>query len=149
MGKNGRNIGTSAARWLFKLDSQQLCNEARRRTGLLDFGQPPLEPALSILLRSLDQEAELHPLGRLLIRIHLRDLLETRLRLVESWEQKRERLLQVPIKAPIFIVGMPRSGSTYLHELLAQNPGCRAPRVWEVMFPVDSRDRNRDDIRQR
>jgi hypothetical protein len=103
-----------------------------------------LEPALSTLLQSLNEEADLHPLGRLLMRMHLRDLLETRLRLVESW--KEERSLE-RIKRPIFIVGVPRSGSTYLHELLAQIPGYRAPRAWEVMFPV-RRWNNRDERRR-
>jgi hypothetical protein len=40
------------------------------------------------------------------------------------------------VKRPIFITGTPRSGSTFLHELLAEDPGNRAPRVWEVMFPI-------------
>jgi Sulfotransferase family len=120
---------------LFPLDAPSLCREAQRRTGLKEFGKPRLEPALSTLLRSLEDEGDLHPLGRLLMRVHLRGLLETRLRLVEGWKAKRS-LGDEPIKKPIFIVGVPRSGSTYLHELLAQIPGYRAPRAWEVMFPV-------------
>ena len=63
------------------LQSEALCAEARRRTRLEDFGDPPIEPALSILVKSLELEADLHPLGRFLMRIHLRELLETRLRL--------------------------------------------------------------------
>ena len=77
------------------------------------------------------------------MRAHLRGLLETRLRLVNIWKKadpRRGAGLRAangsihPVKRPIFIVGVPRSGSTYLHELLAQNPDYRAPRVWEVMF---------------
>jgi hypothetical protein len=41
-----------------------------------------------------------------------------------------------PVRQPIFITGMPRSGSTFLHELLAQDNAIRAPRIWEVMFPL-------------
>jgi len=107
-----------------------------------------LEPAFCTLLESLDQEADLHPLGRLLMHIHLRGLLETRLRLVERWK-KTERLVAEQIKRPIFIVGVPRSGSTYLHELLTQNPGFRAPRVWEVMFPVPRRGDFANDAQER
>ena len=73
-------MGDRIARNLLKLDSESLCKDACHPTGLTDFGNPPVEPALSILLKSLENEADLHPLGRLLIRIHLRDLLETRLR---------------------------------------------------------------------
>jgi hypothetical protein len=67
--------------------------------------------------------------------MHLRDLLETRLRLTERW-RSRDRLAAEPIGRPIFITGMPRSGSTFLHELLAEDPDNRVPRVWEVMFPL-------------
>jgi hypothetical protein len=129
---------TSAGRRLLPLTSGKLCVEARRRTGLYDFGEPALEPALSVLVESLEREAQLHPLGRLLMRIHLRDLLETRLRLAEHWRGRQQTLDAAPIRRPIFIVGMPRSGSTFLHELLAESPAHRAPRVWEVMFPVGS-----------
>ncbi len=124
------------SRRFWSLDGEKLCADARRRTGLDDFGSPSLEPALSILLSSLEREADLHALGRMLIRIHLRGLLETRLRLTAAWKGRLLDLREQPIEKPIFIVGMPRSGSTFLHELLAEDPGLRAPRVWEVMFPV-------------
>src|ERR1017187_5347405 len=87
-----KGLGTALARRLWPLESRRLCDEAQRRTGLEEFGTPPLEPGLSILLNSLEQEADLHPLGRFLMRMHLRDLLETRLRLAESWRGKLEAL---------------------------------------------------------
>src|SRR5215813_505455 len=67
------------------LNSAELCAEARRRTGLFDFGEPPIEPALTVLVNSLESEANLHPLGRLLIRFHLRGILEARLQLAKQW----------------------------------------------------------------
>ena len=118
------------------MDFEELCAEARRRTGLDDFGSPPLAPALPILLESLEHEANLRPLGRLLLRIHLRDLLETRLRLAQAWKGKSEAAEGQRLTGPLFIVGMPRSGSTFLHELLATDPEHRAPRVWEIMYPL-------------
>jgi len=130
---------------LWSLQGEQLCREVRRKTGLDDFGAPGLEPALSILLRSLEEEANLHALGRFLIRVHLRSLLKTRLELAARCSS--ERLRTEPILRPVFITGMPRSGSTFLHELLAQDPQNRAPTVWEVMFPVpagDGRPDNKD-----
>jgi LPS sulfotransferase NodH len=68
--------------------------------------------------------------------MHLRGLLETRLQLAASWRKCGKSLEAVPIQRPVFITGMPRSGSTFLHELLAEDPESRAPRIWEVMFPV-------------
>jgi len=131
-------FSAAVSRRLWFLDSTKLCAEARRRTGLEDFSGPPLEPALSVLVESLENEANLHPLGRFLMRIHLRNLLETRLRLAEAWKEKLGALKAARIEKPVFIVGMPRSGSTFLHELLAEHAEYRAPRVWEVMFPVAS-----------
>ena len=122
------------------LESESLCAEARRRTGLEDFGDPPVEPALSILVKSLEAEAELHPFGRFFMHIHLRELLETRLRLTRAWSSRSEAMEAALIRRPVFITGMPRSGSTFLHELLAEDPENRVPRVWEVMFPVPDRD---------
>ena len=50
---------------------------------------------------------------------------------------------------PVFIIGMPRSGSTFLHELLSADPECRAPRVWEVMFPVAAHRNGQSDRKRR
>ncbi len=128
----------NVSRRLWSLDRIKLCCQARRRTGLQDFGDPPIQPALSVLVASLEEEAELSPLGRFLMRAHLLGLLETRLRLTAFWRDKNYVLDGQRIDKPIFIVGMPRSGSTFLHELLTDNPDHRAPRAWEVMFPVPS-----------
>jgi hypothetical protein len=70
------------------------------------------------------------------MRLHLQELLETRLRLTQAWKGRSEVQEASVIERPIFITGIPRSGSTFLHELLAEDPENRAPRVWEVMFPI-------------
>lgn len=121
---------------LWSLQGQKLCRQSRGKTGLDDFGAPRLEPAFSILVNSLEHEAELHSLGRFLMQVHLRDLLKTRLELAAKWKAESHRLRAEPLQRPVFITGMPRSGSTFLHELLAQDPQNRAPKVWEVMFPI-------------
>jgi hypothetical protein len=139
-------LGDRLSRRLWMLQSEALCAEARHRTGLEDFGDPPIEPALSILVNSLEAEADLHPLGRLFMHVHLREILETRLRLTQAWNRRSEDLEARLIQRPLFITGMPRSGSTFLHELLAEDPENRVPRVWEVMFPVPSRHRVRSEV---
>ena len=128
-------LADSVSRRLWKMEGEAFLESARRRTGLGDFGFPPIKPALPILASSIEREANLHPLGRFLIWNHLRGLLETRLRLTELWNRNLAGLKNSPIERPIFITGMPRSGSTFLHELLAQDLNNRAPLVWEVMFP--------------
>ena len=136
-------------RFVCPLEGDALCSEARQKTGLHEFGEPALNPALATLIASLENEANLHPLGRFLIRGHLRHLLENRLRLTHAWRNEPGEIANGPIRYPLFVVGMPRSGSTFLHELLAEDPNNRAPRVWEVMFPVALGKGGRNDQRDR
>jgi LPS sulfotransferase NodH len=141
-----RSLGDGLSRRLWPLESEALCAEARRRTGLVDYGDPPIEPALSTLVNSLELQADLHPLGRFLMWTHLRGLLETRLRLIQAWSGQLKALDASPIQRPIFITGMPRSGSTFLHELMVEDPENRAPRVWEVMFPIPGQRSTRNNV---
>src|SRR6478672_1805029 len=141
-----RSLGDRLSRRLWFLESDALRAEVQRATGLEDFGAPAIEPALTILVNSLEFEADLHPQGRFFMRVHLRELLETRLRLAKTWSGRLEALEASPIQRPVFITGMPRSGSTFLHELLAEDPENRVPRVWEVMFPVPSRNGVRSKV---
>jgi hypothetical protein len=141
-GEKGGSLAGRVCRSFWPLDSGELLTAARRKTGLDDFGEPPVEPALSALTRSLEEEAELHPRGRFLMRAHLGGLLTTRLRLARAWSGQPWAAAS-PVPRPIFITGMPRSGSTFLHELLTQDADYRAPRVWEVMVPVEAMEPDR------
>jgi len=141
-------LGDMVTRRLWQLSSEALCNRARARTGLRHFGDPPVEPALSILTNSLESEANLHPLGRFLIWGHLLEMLMTRLRLAKFWRGHSAAMASSSIRSPIFITGMPRSGSTFLHELLAQDPDNRCPKVWEVMFPLPAPANGQCDYRR-
>src|SRR3954467_4700429 len=87
-----KTLADRASRRLWRLEAESLCGEAKRRTGLEDFGEPAVEPVLSVLTRSLEDEANLKPMGRLLMRIHLRGLLEARLRLVEVWRRRQKEI---------------------------------------------------------
>lgn len=145
--RTGHPLAEALARRMWPLESNALVNQARKSAGHSDFGEPRVSPALSILAESLDCEANLHPLGRFLMRAHLTGLLTTRLRLVNEWRNP-DRPCE-PVRVPLFITGMPRSGSTFLHELLAQDPALRVPRVWEVMFPLKTPVRTARDPRIR
>ncbi|HXS67913.1 MAG TPA: sulfotransferase [Candidatus Polarisedimenticolia bacterium] len=126
-----------------RLDGHELCAEAQRKTGLKNFGAPAIDPAFFILAASLEREANLHWLGRRLMKIHLLGLLTARLKMAARCELRAGNYASSPSLPPIFITGMPRSGSTFLHELLAQDPSLRAPRVWEVMSPAEADEPDR------
>jgi hypothetical protein len=141
-----RRLGDALSRQFWPLNAEALFAEARKRTGLVDFGDPPIETALSTLVNSLELQADLHPLGRFLMSVHLPGLLETRLRLTQAWREHLEVMDNTLIERPVFITGMPRSGSTFLHELMAEDPENRAPRVWEVMFPIPTQKDVRSSV---
>src|ERR1043166_5963926 len=100
--RHPQTLGERLSRRLLPLDFNKLCAQAVRRTGVEEFDSPNLAPALTILLDNLDQEAGLHPLGRFLMRTHLRDLLETRLRLADVWRARAEALEAEGLEQPFF-----------------------------------------------
>lgn len=119
---------------LVRLDAEALVAEAQRRTGLTDFGDDRLQARLGLLLRSLESEADLNLVGRIAARQDLLRLLSSRLRM-ESDRRRHPEIGREPVHRPIFVTGLPRTGTTLLHGLLAQDPGSRAPLGWEMMFP--------------
>jgi LPS sulfotransferase NodH len=132
----GKGLVNRVSRRLWSLEAEELCERARRQTDLTDFGDPPLKEPLTRLVNSLEAEVDLHPLGRFLMCEHLLGLLKTRLRLADVWQRCPINPAAALIRRPVFITGMPRSGSTFLHELLSQDSDNRSPKVWEVMFPL-------------
>lgn len=122
-------------RHIVSLDADELVALARETTGLDDFGDPGWEPAYRALMTSLEHEAQLHLLGRVLTRAEVLRVLQTKLRLARAWRE-RPAILREPIAAPLFVCGPPRSGTTILLELLALDPSLRAPIAWEAAHPL-------------
>lgn len=119
---------------LVPLDEVRLLGEARRQAGLGDFGDDSFREPLPILLEAYNTEAKLNLVGRLGARFDTLRLLVNRLLLHEDWK-RHPGIAEQAIRRPLFITGLPRTGTTLLHGLLAQDPGNRAPRAWEVMYP--------------
>jgi hypothetical protein len=117
------------------LDPDTLVDRACRKTGLMDFGPDgPFREALGVLCDSLEREAALTPVGRLLVRQMLQQGLETQLRL-QDWYSRYPEIADLPIDNHLIIIGMPRTGTTILHELMALDPVNRCPQTWEVAHP--------------
>jgi sulfotransferase family protein len=119
---------------LVSLDEDDVLDAARRGAGLADFGDDDFRQGLRELLHALESEADLTLLGRVAARRDVVALLMSRLRLEEDRKRNPE-IAAERIVAPIFIVGLPRTGSTALHHLLAQDPDTRTSQAWEVMYP--------------
>ncbi len=116
------------------LAAAELLSLARERTGLADFGDPIFREGLDALLDDVAR-AELSDLGRMVWRGRILAHLVSRLR-VEDWLARHPEIESQPVPAPIFVVGLPRTGTTALSHLLAQDPDTRSLRVWESTQPV-------------
>ncbi|MGE5238899.1 MAG: sulfotransferase family protein [Chloroflexota bacterium] len=119
---------------LAKFDEEDLINAACRQASLDDFGDTSFREALRRLLVALESEAQLNPLGRLATRHDLIRLLVNRLRLQED-RRRNPGIGEQEIRRPVIITGLPRTGTTLLHGLLALDAANRVPLTWETMYP--------------
>lgn len=146
-------IGERLMRWgvpVGRLTEESLCRTARRYTRLEDFGDDDFRIPLRIVLRDFEEDENVGFLGRLAVRRMIVEGLVNRLRIQEAL-RRRPEILSVEIRPPLFVVGMPRTGTTLLHNLLAQDPEGRAPLLWELMkpWPLDRPRPGRPDPRIR
>ena len=117
------------------LQTEALLAAARRQTGLDDFGDETFREPLSRLLDSCENEAHLNTIGRCALSQDLLQLLINRL-YIQRDRGQWPRIREEAITAPLFIMGLPRTGTTLLHSLPAQDHNLYyAPATWEVMFP--------------
>jgi hypothetical protein len=129
----GPAMGSDAE--LVPLDADEMIGIACRVTGLDDFGDLPWEPAYRKLVPSLDKEAALNTLGRFMCRAEVIRALRIRLQLVDHWK-RNPTILESEMRAPVIIVGPPRSGTTILQELLSLDPQFHAFWAWKAQFPL-------------
>jgi hypothetical protein len=121
-------------RQLISLQPEKLLKAASRETGLEDFGSDYFRQPLARLCASLEQDAQLTGLGRMIARQDILRLLRNRLMLEDTFRRHPE-IGEQRIVAPVFILGMPRTGTTSLHELMALDPQFRVPLSWEAAYP--------------
>jgi hypothetical protein len=118
----------------FRIDVERMLHNVRRRTGFEPADRRFLEP-LQILANSLNEEANLHPFGRIMMSFGLRLFLQNRVCLEQAWRARPE-VLEKPLQKPLYVIGLPRTGTTLLYNLLCQDPRCRPLMGWESLFPV-------------
>jgi hypothetical protein len=123
------------------LDPAALKAAASAATGLGNFGEPSFEEPLAILCRSLREEANLSPEGLEGQHQRLVALLSQRL-LLEEWIRREPAIAEEEIAAPVFIVGLPRTGTTVLYRMLAVAEGFVAPLHYQAVEPAPALDWN-------
>jgi hypothetical protein len=123
--------------WHRPLKVQEILDSACRFTGLSDWGDDRFQEPLQVLVESLEEEARLHPLGRLLLKVTLRHFAANRL-WMRHYVKLHPEALEEPVSRPLFVIGLPRTGTTLLHNLLGQDASRRSPRLWEVLQPAPS-----------
>ncbi len=108
-----------------------LLASATKAVGLDDFGADDdnYREALEVLLESYQRDADLTPLGSKISRFYLRGALTGRLLSEAAWK-KYPQHVDVPIERPIFVTGLPRTGTTALHRLLAADPAHQGLQLW-------------------
>jgi hypothetical protein len=118
----------------FAASEAALHEEAVALAGAADFGDPAYRDGLRAVLDAYDREAKFHDAGRAAARDNLVQLLATRLRSVARIE-RGEGAPAAPIRRPIIVLGLVRTGSTALHHLLAQDPQLQCLEYWLAARP--------------
>jgi hypothetical protein len=118
-----------------RFQPDRLVEQACESAGSDDFGDDDTwRDGLARLCDGLASEARLNDLGVEIAVLDLIRPLTIRLQIVK-WRKENPAVATQPVTRPIFIVGQPRTGTTILFDLLAQDPALRPPLTWEVDNP--------------
>ncbi len=134
-------LGDPVRKQLLRVDAERVMNLAERLTGLHDYGDGDggfrrrLDETIETVLQT-----DWNTLGRFGIRYVLHWQLSNRLRIVELLKQRPD-IQEIEIDRPLVITGLFRTGTTFLHNVLAADPNSRVARMWELAHPV-GRKRN-------
>ena len=125
---------------LVPLKPTELIETAKSNTGLSNFGEDEWRQGFEMLVKAINDEAELNLFGRLMTRSDLLIWLQERLEIEEAFRRHPEIDDEI-VDAPVFITGQARSGTSILFELLSADKQFGAPANWEIMFPCPPPER--------
>jgi hypothetical protein len=118
--------------------------EAARAAGHDDWGDLGFTEPLSLLVAACEDTGRLTPQGRGVLRSLLIRRLRNRL-LLQAYLQRRPETPERPLGRPVVVTGLPRTGTSLLHNLLAKHPRYRPLRLWEALHPVPPGDGQPDE----
>ena len=121
------------------LTADDIFKRVEKETGLTRPSHGWDAGGLDVLLNALNTEAQLNTVGRLGARGMLTNLISNYVKLTDWFDRHPEEVEQV-IEKPIFIVGLPRTGTSAMHGLMGADPGNRSPLFWEVNSPLPRPD---------
>jgi hypothetical protein len=120
------------------LDADEIVAAALKRSGRREFSDRSFLLPLKRLIAACNAEGNLSTFGRRAVRFDvlrgMKNILE-----LDAIEEEQPGVRSRPLERPIFITGMPRSGTTFLHRLLLQERTVAAPRVWQLVYPYLAR----------
>jgi len=117
------------------LEVERIEEEARTQTGLDDTGGDHYREGLERLVTSMNEEGTLTEMGEAMLQMRLAVLLSARLGVEDTYRRHPEIDDQV-VDGPVFVIGLPRTGTTALSQLVAADPQFRSLRTWESSAPV-------------
>lgn len=115
-------------------EGEMLAAASKAAGGATDLGADDFRDGLSALLQSYDEDSRLNPFGRWMVTQQITGLLRGRFE-AEQWRKRQPELFGGDVKRPIFILGLPRTGTTALHSLVAQDPANQALEYWIASSP--------------
>ncbi len=115
--------------------ADELEDGARAATGLHDFGSPYYREGLERTVDALNNEAELSEIGKVIQHATISNALIQRLKIEDTYAQHPEIDDEV-VGGPVFVIGLPRTGTTALSQLVAADPQFRSLRMWESQAPT-------------
>lgn len=128
-GKVLRSVGLDP----FRINAESIIKKAKKKaaySGSLE----QTEAGLYEMVKSINKEAKANPFGSLAVKKLLERTLYGRYKIEQVLAQNPE-IEEAEIKEPVFIIGMPRTGTTILHALLHEDPAHRSPLAWECLLP--------------
>lgn len=117
----------------FKINADSIISKAKKKSGFLG-SIPKAEEGLRKLVYSITHESNPNPFGALAVKGLLERILYGRY-MIEQEMAKKPWIEDQKIEQPVFIIGMPRTGTTILHAILHQDPAHRSPLAWECLLP--------------
>jgi hypothetical protein len=118
----------------------EVLSDARRKVALDDFGDEGFREPLEVLVDSINREAQLNPVGRMIIRGRIVGVLTNKL-VAQDVLKRHPEILDIAVEAPIVVAGLARTGTTMLHRLIAQDPAIRSLASWEAINPAPAKQK--------